>query len=75
MPSTYTPSLRGFAPKLSLRQPFSRMFLAIDRPLAVWQKRREYREQLRQMPEYLLRDIGLSVAEAQDEARKPFWHA
>jgi uncharacterized protein YjiS (DUF1127 family) len=43
------------------------------RTLMVWQRRAEQRQQLREMPERLRRDIGLTVEHIRDEARKPFW--
>jgi len=48
--------------------------------LGAWLKRlKEYRElsrqrkQLAQLPDYLLKDIGISRADALKEADKPFW--
>ena len=48
---------------------------AIDKPLRRWQQRHFDRAQLRDMPEYLLRDLGIDVATARREAEKPFWQA
>lgn len=50
-------------------------FLAVDRLLRSWQTRLHDRAQLRNMPEYLLRDVGIDVADAQREADKPFWRS
>ena len=52
---------------------FKRLLQAIDRPFAAWETRRRFRAQLRDMPEYLLRDIGLDIEDARAEADKPFW--
>jgi uncharacterized protein YjiS (DUF1127 family) len=35
--------------------------------------RARQRRQLSQMPDYLLKDIGISRADAMQEADKPFW--
>jgi uncharacterized protein YjiS (DUF1127 family) len=41
--------------------------------LRTWQHRHRGRRALRQLDDRLLRDIGVSRAEAAREARKPFW--
>lgn len=41
--------------------------------LLVWQERWEQRERLSGLDEHILRDIGLSRADAAREANKPFW--
>jgi uncharacterized protein YjiS (DUF1127 family) len=41
--------------------------------LCTWQHRHRGRRALRQLDEWLLKDIGVSRAEAEREARKPFW--
>jgi len=41
--------------------------------LLVWQERWEQRERLSGLDEHILRDIGLSRADAAREASKPFW--
>lgn len=43
--------------------------------LMVWQRRRDDRKRLRDMPDYLLRDVGLDAATARNEADKPFWRS
>ena len=43
--------------------------------LAVWQRRIEQRRQLAELPERLLRDMGLTPVQARIEADKPFWRA
>jgi uncharacterized protein YjiS (DUF1127 family) len=40
-----------------------------------WGERARQRPSLRELPNYLLRDIGLSRCDANLEARKPFWRA
>lgn len=44
----------------------------VDQLLA-WQERVRARRHLAELPDYLLKDIGVSRAVAQEEARKPFW--
>ena len=70
---TLHPTLHERTSQLSLRKTLWDSFLAIDRLLALWRERRQQRDQLRQMPEYLLLDIGLTEADALEEASKPFW--
>ena len=41
--------------------------------LRTWQQRSQGRRALLQLDEWLLKDNGLSRAEAAREARKPFW--
>lgn len=43
--------------------------------LETWHERSQHRRQLREMPEHLLRDIGISAADVYRETRKPFWRA
>ena len=38
-----------------------------------WQDRANQRHQLRTMPDYMLKDIGLTRADVDGEASKPFW--
>ena len=42
--------------------------------LFAWQQRAADRRALRAMDDHLLRDIGLSRADIEAEASKPFWH-
>jgi uncharacterized protein YjiS (DUF1127 family) len=51
---------------------------ASRRLLAAWLRRHRYRRELARLlrtSPHLLADIGLSQAEAEREAAKPFWHA
>ena len=41
----------------------------------LWQDRMRQRHQLAEMDDYMLRDIGLSRADAERESRKHFWRA
>lgn len=45
------------------------------RILCLWADRRRQRQLLAEMEEHRLEDIGRTRAEAQSEARKPFWAA
>jgi uncharacterized protein YjiS (DUF1127 family) len=43
------------------------------RTLVVWQKRYNERVQLSQMDSHILKDIGLTEGDRDQELRKPFW--
>lgn len=51
---------------------FGRVVRALDR-LSEWHKRAAERRELLEMPEHLLKDIGISRIDAYQEYRKPFW--
>jgi uncharacterized protein YjiS (DUF1127 family) len=40
-----------------------------------WGERHRTRNHLYQMPDYMLRDIGVSRSEVEEEFTKPFWRA
>jgi len=62
--------LRGFGGKFrALRSLPAAM---IDQAL-VWQERARERRRLRELDDYLLRDMGLSRADVEREASIPFW--
>lgn len=46
----------------------------VDR-LLLWQERAQARRHLAEMPDYILHDIGVTRAGAEEEAKKPFWKA
>jgi uncharacterized protein YjiS (DUF1127 family) len=60
---------RSAAVLRGLRQGLSRLVTLIDR----WQERAESRRELARMPEAILKDIGVSRADAAREVGKPFW--
>jgi len=41
--------------------------------LKLWKYRIQYRKELCQMDRRLLRDIGLTITDAIEECKKPFW--
>ncbi|WP_417614499.1 DUF1127 domain-containing protein [Oceanisphaera sp.] len=43
--------------------------------LVLWLQRSRTRRQLAQMPDYLLKDIGLNEADRYQEVSKPFWQS
>jgi uncharacterized protein YjiS (DUF1127 family) len=49
-----------------------RVVALFDR-LAIWTERRRQRRALEALPDHLLSDIGISRADADHEAEKPFW--
>ena len=52
----------------------ARVEMVLD-TLSVWNTRRRQRQQLRTLPDNMLRDIGVSRLDAEAEAAKPFWRA
>ena len=48
-------------------------FRTVLKTLQVWHQRRVTRRQLSQLPDYLLRDIGITRADAEQEVNKTFW--
>ena len=51
---------------------FGRILRALDR-LSEWHKRAAERRELLEMPEHLLKDMGINRVDAYREYRKPFW--
>lgn len=43
--------------------------------LEVWYQRGRQRQQLARLTDWQLRDIGITRAQAEQEARRPFWRA
>ncbi|MCB1893763.1 DUF1127 domain-containing protein [Accumulibacter sp.] len=41
--------------------------------LRLWARRRRGRRELRELDEHILRDVGISRAQARFEGSKPFW--
>lgn len=72
---TFSPGTTAAAPYVRNVGGLPRAFAGAVQTVRLWHQRREDRERLRNLPEYLLRDVGLDVAEARREAAKPFWRA
>lgn len=51
----------------------NRALWALDAVLGAWRHRHVTRQELRDLPPHMLRDIGLTRDEAMREADKPFW--
>ncbi len=49
--------------------------LGIFQTLVTWQQRSTERQHLANMSDFYLKDIGISRADAETEAAKPFWQA
>lgn len=54
---------------------FSRGLVALTVTLVTWQLRHRTRANLGNMPDYMLRDIGMTPMDARLEAEKPFWRS
>lgn len=63
--------IRGFMPTL-VAAVDTGLELAVD-TLFAWQRRRADRMRLQSMDDHILRDVGLSRADIEAEASKPFW--
>ncbi|UEM23737.1 DUF1127 domain-containing protein [Skermanella mucosa] len=77
-----TVGIRKFAPlafDISLKsaslKSISRLLVTVFDTLLDWQDRVRQRHRLGEMDDHLLRDIGLSRADLEREAAKPFWRA
>lgn len=47
--------------------------LAFAVVVTTWDKRRKTRKHLANLPDHLLKDVGVDAFAARDEASKPFW--
>ncbi len=52
---------------------FGKLTSLVFNALSLWYRRIEERRQLLEMSDEILRDVGLSRADIQREAAKPFW--
>ncbi|HSS65120.1 MAG TPA: DUF1127 domain-containing protein [Gammaproteobacteria bacterium] len=66
-----TPCSHGGRTRRSSADTFGRLL----RTLALWHERARQRRALAVLPDELLKDIGVSRADAMREAGKPFWKA
>ena len=69
MSNYHVQTLNGPLWRLGLGHPAKRLFAVI----VAWQQRYELRRHLLEMDDRLLDDIGLSRAQAKQEAAKPIW--
>ncbi|WIV52086.1 DUF1127 domain-containing protein [Marivivens sp. LCG002] len=53
----------------------ARALVATAVAVETWAMRRSTRKHLKDMPDYLLQDIGLTHVQADQETRKVFWRA
>ena len=60
-------------PAGGLLQAVSRAVVSAADTVATWQERRRQRRALESLPDHLLSDIGVSRADVDYEADKPFW--
>lgn len=57
-------------------RPGSRLALfRIFELMSIWNERARQRRELMEIPEYLLRDMGITAEDVYREIRKPFWQA
>ena len=65
----------GFGPSGGFVRRLVRLPLAALETLLLWQQRSSERRRLREMDDRLLKDMGLSRADAEREGSLPFWRA
>lgn len=72
--STHTVFTRtSYRPAAGLLQAVGRAMVSAADTVATWQERRRQRRALESLPDHLLSDIGVSRADVDYEADKPFW--
>jgi uncharacterized protein YjiS (DUF1127 family) len=66
---------RVFSPFTKLRRTFYANLPGHPLMMTInqWQHNRRTRRQLAELPDYLLKDIGLSRCSVENELQKPFW--
>lgn len=55
------------------RRPRAGLLTRMFEALMTWQQRQAERHHLSRLDDYLLRDVGLSRADVEQESSKPFW--
>lgn len=74
MSSFCTAALHPHAPPRPVSRPrVSSLLRAAAALLCLWRRRQEEAEELRTMDDHMLRDIGITRAEALAAAARPFW--
>ena len=69
---SHTLTNRRYNPRIGI---LSGVFFKVFSVLGFWYDRHCERVQLGELPRHMLRDIGLTDAQAAKEASKPFWMA
>ena len=69
----YNSERRSFRPTTGERLSFIGMFVRLAGVLAVGRERRRQRSALARLDDRMLADIGLTAADVEGEASKPFW--
>lgn len=59
----------------AVRPSFRGRLRRVHEVLQLWHRRKRQRRKLMQMPDDILKDIGISRVDAYQESRKPFWRA
>jgi uncharacterized protein YjiS (DUF1127 family) len=62
-------------PEVDLRSAVRRGLIRIVEACLTWHDRARERRALMELSDHMLRDIGISRAEARGEAAKPFWRS
>lgn len=57
------------------RKPSQPLWRRAVNTVSTWSERSRQRRHLLELPEHLLRDIGVTRVEVEAEAAKPFWRA
>ncbi|HYG85835.1 MAG TPA: DUF1127 domain-containing protein [Azospirillum sp.] len=62
-----------YRPATGMLQVFGKAVMNAADTVAVWQERRRQRRALEALSDHMLSDIGISRADVEHEAEKPFW--
>ncbi len=74
--TTYTPTIQTGTPLVKgFGQLLISVFAAAGRRLMLWQARASERVHLQELPDFMLKDMGLTRSDADRESAKPFWRA
>jgi len=65
----------GAGARLAGRPGFQHVLRSAAETIMVWQERAQMRHALAYLDDRMLRDIGVTRAEAEGEMAKPFWRA
>ena len=66
-------TLKSIQPQPARLAQAVRLYLNVTALLRKWYVNRATRKQLMGLPDFMLKDVGISRSQAEQEYRKPFW--